>query len=93
MKIHTFKIGDIIATWYDTGAFGATLTFGVVIAAGSKMYRVRWESGNTNRIEQGRTICWLYNDWNGYTDSEIARIEKALSVSNLRALNRCEAAS
>ncbi len=80
-KVHTFKVGDVIATWHDTGAFGATITFGVVIAAGPKAYRVRWESGNTNRIDQGRTICWLYADWKDYTDQEIATIEERLGVS------------
>jgi hypothetical protein len=80
-KVHTFKVGDVIATWFDTGAFGAKLLFGVVIAAGPKAYRVRWESGHTNRIDQGRTICWLYDDWKDYTDKEIARIEEYLSVS------------
>jgi len=80
-KIHTFKVGDVIATWFDTGAFGMNLLFGVVIAASPKAYRVRWESGSTNRVEQGRTICWLYNDWKDYTDKEIARIEGSLGVS------------
>jgi hypothetical protein len=80
MKVHTFKVGDVIAMLFDTGARGAEILFGVVIAAGPKAYRVRWESGLTNRIEQGRTICWLYNDWKDYTDNEIARIEKNLGV-------------
>jgi hypothetical protein len=79
-KIHTFKVGDIVATWFDTGAFGAAILFGLVIAAGPKSYRVRWESGNTNRVEQGRTICWLYNDWRDYTDKDLERIEKALRI-------------
>ena len=80
-KVHTFKIGDVIATWFDTGAFGAQFLFGAVIAAGPKAYRVRWESGRTNRIEQGRTICWLYDDWKDYSDKEITRIEGRLGVS------------
>lgn len=80
-KVHVFKIGDVIATWFDTGAFGAQLLFGVVIAAGLKAYRVRWESGHTNRVEQGRTICWLYTDWKDYPDKEIATIEERLGVS------------
>jgi hypothetical protein len=79
-KVHTFKVDDVIATWFDTGAFGAKLLFGVVIAAGPKAYRVRWESGHTNRIDQGRTICWLYNDWKDYTDKEVATIEERLGV-------------
>lgn len=81
MKIHTFKVGDIVAYWFDTGAFGASLLLGVVIAAGPKMYRVRWESGRSNRIEQGRTICWLYDDWSAWTAPELARVEKSLGVS------------
>lgn len=81
VKVHTFKIGDVIATWFDTGAFGAQILFGVVIAAGPRTYRVRWESGATNRVEQGRTICWRYDDWKDYTDAEIVRIEKRLGVS------------
>jgi hypothetical protein len=80
-KVHTFKVGDVIATWFDTGAFGASLLFGVVIAAGPKAYRVRWESGITNRVEQGRSICWLYTDWKDFTDEEVARIEERLDVS------------
>jgi hypothetical protein len=79
-KIHTVRVGDIVATWHDTGAFGAQILFGAVIAAGPKVYRVRWESGATNRIEQGRTICWLYDDWKDYTDAEIRRIEERLGV-------------
>ena len=80
-KIHTFKAGDIVATWFDTGAFGAQILFGVVLAAGPKSYRVRWESGSTNRIEQGRTICWLYNNWRDYSDKELRRVENALGVA------------
>lgn len=80
-KIHTFKVGDVIATWFDTGAFGAQILFGVVIAAGPKAYRVRWESGSTNRVEQGRTVCWLYSDWKDYTDKDIEPIEKRLGVT------------
>ena len=80
MKTHTFKIGDVIATWFDTGAFGAQLLLGVVIAAGPKAYSVRWESSNTNRVEQGRTTCWLYDDWKDWTDAEIATIEQRLGV-------------
>jgi hypothetical protein len=85
MKIHTFKVGDIVASWFDTGAFGATLLLGVVIAAGPKTYRVRWESGLSNRVEQGRTAFWLYDEWKGWTESELAAIEKRLGVTIPRA--------
>ncbi len=42
--------GDLVQTWFDTGAMGATLLYGEVIAAGPKAIRVRWESGLTNRV-------------------------------------------
>ncbi len=80
MKVHTFKLGDVIATWFDTGAFGAQILFGVVIAAGRKAYRVRWESGMTNRVEQGRTTCWLYDDWTDYSEAELKRIGERLGI-------------
>ena len=79
-KVHNFKVGDVIATWFDTGACGAQILFGVVIAAGPKVYRVRWESSISNRIEQGRTVCWLYEDWAGYTKAELQRIGQRLGV-------------
>jgi hypothetical protein len=80
VKTHVFKIGDVIATWFDTGAFGAQLLLGVVIAAGPKAYRVRWESSSTNRVEQGRTTCWLYDGWKDWADAEIAAVEQRLGV-------------
>lgn len=45
--------GDFVQTWFDTGAMGAQILYGEVIAAGPKAYRVRWESGLTNRLRQG----------------------------------------
>jgi hypothetical protein len=87
-KVHTFKQGDVIAMWYDTGAFGMTLIFGVVIAAGPKMYRVRWESERTNRIEQGRTICWIYDGWEDWTDAEIEPVEKRLRTKIKREISQ-----
>ena len=58
-----------------------------MIAAGPKTYRVRWESGSTNRIEQGRTVCWRYDDWEGFTDAEIKSLEDRLGVLIKRAPN------
>jgi hypothetical protein len=51
-----FKKGDEVQTWFDTGAFGARILYGVVIASGPKAYRVRWESGSTNRVRHGDSI-------------------------------------
>ena len=47
--------GDLVETWFDTGAMGAQILYGEVIAAGPKAYRVRWESGLTNRLPQGHS--------------------------------------
>ena len=44
--------GDLVQYWFDTGAFGAKILFGVVIKAGPKAFTVRWESGIQNRIRQ-----------------------------------------
>jgi hypothetical protein len=54
------QVGDKVKTWFDTGAMGATILVGVVIAAGLKTYRVRWESNLTNRIRQNdpRVAKW-----------------------------------
>jgi hypothetical protein len=87
-KVHVFEVGDIIATWFDTGAFGPRLLFGVVIAAGPRTYRVRLESGRINRIAQGRSACWRHDDWRDYTDEEIARIEKRLGTTIPRPTSR-----
>jgi hypothetical protein len=59
---HAFKRGDVVKMFFDTGAFGAQILFGLVIKAGSKVYTVVWESGIKNRLEQGRTIVALVED-------------------------------
>lgn len=56
---HTFVRGDEVETWFDTGAFGVDLLYGKVIAAGGKCYRVLWESGLSNRLEQGNQVVRL----------------------------------
>lgn len=45
--------GDYVKTWFDTGAFGATILYGRVVKAGPATYTVRWESGIQNRVCQG----------------------------------------
>lgn len=44
--------GDKVRYWFDTGATGYQMLFGVVVAAGSKAFTVEWESGVRNRIRQ-----------------------------------------
>jgi hypothetical protein len=46
------KRGDLVETWFDTGAFGGVILYGVVVAAGPKRYTVVWESGLRNRLDQ-----------------------------------------
>jgi hypothetical protein len=47
-----FFRGNLVQTWFDTGAMGVAILYGVIVAAGPKSARVRWESGLTNRIAQ-----------------------------------------
>lgn len=53
MTVGPFKRDDLVQTWFHTGAMGAVILYGVIVAAGPKAARVRWESGLTNRIAQG----------------------------------------
>ena len=69
------KIGDIVWIFYDTGAFGITPLFGIVIKKGPKTYTVRWESNIKNRIRHGE-----YNIKH-VTDPELLKeAKKALNV-------------
>jgi hypothetical protein len=51
MKMIKFQRGDLVRYFYDTGAMGVTLIWGLVINAGPKAFRVRWESGHTNWLK------------------------------------------
>ncbi len=53
--LYVYAVDDIVSTWYDTGALGATILYGRVVKAAAKTYVVRWESGLQNRIKQGTT--------------------------------------
>ena len=44
--------GQVVSLWFDTGAFGARLLYGMVIASGPKSFTVEWQSGIVNRISQ-----------------------------------------
>lgn len=50
------KVGQFVQYWFDTGARGCTWLLGIVVAAGPKTYRVRWESGMHNRIRQDNPL-------------------------------------
>lgn len=60
--VHVFKRGDVVKMFFDTGAFGAQILFGLVVKAGPKAYVVVWESRRRNRLEQGRQIVTLVED-------------------------------
>lgn len=68
------KKGDFVETWFDTGAFGATLLYGIVTAAGPKQFTVKWESGTVNRLHQD------------HYDIRIVDREKVMECGNLAAL-------
>lgn len=65
MQTEMRQRGDLVQYWFDTGAMGAAILYGMVIAAGPSAYRVRWESNNTNRIRQGDTTVKLAEDQDG----------------------------
>lgn len=46
------KRGDLVQCWFDTGAMGAMILYGHVMAAGSRTFTVQWESGLKNRRQQ-----------------------------------------
>jgi len=46
-----FTRGDLVRTWFDTGALGAAILYGRVVQAGSLRCTVEWESGLRNRID------------------------------------------
>lgn len=45
-----FKVGDIVQTQFDTGAFGLQTLWGLVELSGPKTFTVQWESGIRNRL-------------------------------------------
>jgi hypothetical protein len=45
--------GDLVRTWFDTGACGPSILYGVVVASGPMACVVRWESGARNRLRHG----------------------------------------
>ena len=46
------KNGDIVRTWFDTGAFGVSILHGVVEKAGPVTFTVVWRSGIRNRVRR-----------------------------------------
>ena len=56
------RVGDHVETYFDTGAFGVSLLWGKVVAAGPKTFTVEWESGLRNRLRQGDGGVWRRRD-------------------------------
>ena len=54
--------GQLVQTWFDTGACGATILYGRVVAGGRLEFTVRWESGLTNKVKQGSQLVKLAED-------------------------------
>lgn len=51
-RLHRYEArrGDIVRMYFDTGAFGASILFGIVDTAGPRAFTVVWESGIRNRL-------------------------------------------
>ena len=47
----TFKVGDVVNRWHDSGCMGMTMVFGEVIRVNRKTITVRWERNRVWRIE------------------------------------------
>jgi hypothetical protein len=53
------KVGQVVYRYHDTGAMGVTPVFGEVVRVNRMTITVRWEGGNTWRIEpQHLTPVW-----------------------------------
>lgn len=55
------KRGDVVSRWHNTGAFGMQLVYGEVARVNRVTYTVRWEYGNTWRIDKHRVT--LVTGW------------------------------
>lgn len=50
-----WRIGDLVETWFDTGAMDYQILYGRIVApTGLKRATVTWQSGIRQRIENGR---------------------------------------
>lgn len=56
--------GDLVQTWFDTGAFGYTVLWGIVEKAGPKAITIRWESGIRNRVSRTHRDIKLVDERN-----------------------------
>ena len=56
------KRGDIVAHWTVDNRFSSGDSYGIVTKAGPKTANIRWESGNRNRVAQGRKDMRLVID-------------------------------
>ena len=56
------KKGDLVQYWFDTGAMGMTIAYGIVEKAGKVTYTIRSESGIKNRVRQDYKEVKLITD-------------------------------
>jgi hypothetical protein len=68
------KVGDIVQTWFDTGAMGSNILFGRVVQAGPKAFLVVWESGLRNRLKQDHPIDLVEEDLKAIAEKALKRV-------------------
>ncbi|MGH8159284.1 MAG: hypothetical protein ACREPQ_14280 [Rhodanobacter sp.] len=56
------KRGDLVQYEFSARALRGKLFYGAVTAAGPRTFRVRWESGASNRLRQGHRDVTLATD-------------------------------
>lgn len=67
--------GQLVKTWFDTGALGPAILYGIVVAAGPRRLTVRWESGAINAIRQDEAGAVSLVTW-----AERALAQEAVSL-------------
>lgn len=50
--------GDYVRIWWDTGAMGMSILYGLVVKSGPKSITIRWPNGTRNRVnrENGKGV-------------------------------------
>lgn len=50
----TLKVqkGGFVRTWWDTGAMGVSILYGIVVKSGPKAVVIQWPNGTRNRIDR-----------------------------------------
>lgn len=67
-----FSRNDIVKYWFDTGARGYEILYGLVVKSGPKTFTVVWESGLKNRLDQATFSVKHINDADQLEDAVLA---------------------